>query len=128
MKKLPHQYPFLYIDRVEEIEPGKSARGYKNISNNDWFISSQNDTMPLGLIIEALAQLSAFAAANDSENSLGLLSSIKNASKAGNAQAGDRVDLSFQINRSKKGFLFGKGTASVNDKTIAEAEIGIFIN
>ncbi|ALC83758.1 MULTISPECIES: 3-hydroxyacyl-ACP dehydratase FabZ family protein [Bacillus] len=128
MNKLPHQYPFLFIDRVVEVVPGKSALGYKYISNNDWFLISQNGTMPFGLIIEALAQLSAYAAAENNENSLGLLSSIKNASREGDVHAGDRLDLFFEVIRFKKGFLFGTGTASVNGNKIAKADIGIYIS
>jgi 3-hydroxyacyl-[acyl-carrier-protein] dehydratase len=126
MKNLPHQYPFLFIDRIVEMESGKRAQGYKNITSNDWFLSSHNDTMPFGLIIEALAQLSAFAATGHSEN-LGLLSSIKNAKRDGEARCGDRLDLLFEVNRTKKGFLFGKGTGLVNGQTIVQADIGIFL-
>ena len=61
---LPHRYPFLMIDRVEEIVLGQSARGYKNVSANEEFFNGhfpEHPVMPGVLILEALAQLGAIA-------------------------------------------------------------------
>ena len=38
MRYQPNRYPFLLIDRVTEVIPGKSAKGYKNMTNNEWFV------------------------------------------------------------------------------------------
>ena len=38
LKYQPNRYPFLLIDRVTEVLPGKYAKGYKNVTNNEWFI------------------------------------------------------------------------------------------
>lgn len=126
MNALPHQYPFLLVDRVVENEPGKSAQGYKLISENDWFITETQKDMPFSLIIEALAQIAAFTAMGD-RTELGFLSSVKKAESSGQALPGDKLDLYFEVTRYKRGFLFGKGQASVNGRKIAEAELGIFI-
>ncbi|MBL4866940.1 MAG: 3-hydroxyacyl-ACP dehydratase FabZ [Pseudomonadales bacterium] len=56
---LPHRYPFLFIDRVTEIELGKYLCGYKNVSINEPFFQGhfpQKPIMPGVLIVEALAQ------------------------------------------------------------------------
>ena len=61
---LPHRYPFLMVDRVEEIVLGQSARGYKNVSANEEFFNGhfpEYPVMPGVLILEALAQLGAIA-------------------------------------------------------------------
>ncbi|TWM31387.1 3-hydroxyacyl-[acyl-carrier-protein] dehydratase FabZ [Bacillus paralicheniformis] len=50
---LPHRYPFLFIDRVVESEPGKWVKGYKFITENDWFITENQKEMPFSIIIEA---------------------------------------------------------------------------
>ena len=57
---IPHRYPFLLVDRVVELIPGKYARGYKNVTANEEFFQGHfpgNPIMPGVLIIEALAQL-----------------------------------------------------------------------
>ena len=59
---LPHRYPFLMIDRVEEVEEGKRAKGFKNISINEEFFNGHfpdYPVMPGVLILEALAQMGA---------------------------------------------------------------------
>ncbi|MBY4605370.1 beta-hydroxyacyl-ACP dehydratase [Bacillus sp. SPARC3] len=123
---LPHRYPFLFIDGVTESEPGNRATAYKLISENDWFITDMQTEMPFSLVIEALAQTAAFTGITD-ENSLGLLSSVKKAEKLGAAIPGDRLDLTFEVTRNRRGFVFGHAKASVGGQPVAEAEIGIYI-
>lgn len=59
VKLIPHRYPFLLIDKIEEIELGSSAVGVKNVSMNEWFFQGHfpdHPIMPGVLIIEAMAQ------------------------------------------------------------------------
>ncbi|WP_141432253.1 3-hydroxyacyl-ACP dehydratase FabZ family protein [Bacillus sp. 03113] len=123
---LPHRQPFLMIDGVVELEPGKWAKGYKNITENEWFITDNQNYMPQMLVIEALAQLSAFTSTNK-ERGLGFLSSLKEVEFFKYARPGDRVDLYYEVIRNRKGFIFGKGQASVNGDIIAKANISIYI-
>ncbi len=61
MEFLPHRYPFLLVDRVLEVEKGKSIVGYKNVSINEPFFNGHfpnHPVMPGVLIVEAMAQLS----------------------------------------------------------------------
>ena len=61
---IPHRYPFLLIDRIDELEPGKRALGVKCVSANEMqFMGNfpQQHVMPGVLIIEALAQVGAVA-------------------------------------------------------------------
>ena len=60
VKILPHRYPFLLVDRVTELEPGKRVVGYKNVTANEPFFQGHfpdNPIMPGVLIIEAMAQV-----------------------------------------------------------------------
>ncbi|MDK8189231.1 beta-hydroxyacyl-ACP dehydratase [Paenibacillus sp. UMB7766-LJ446] len=118
---LPHRYPFLLIDKVLEVEKNKWAKGYKNVSNNEWYMNERNAVIPSTLIIEALAQLGAFAVISE-ENGVGFLSSLKGIEVIGQAFLGDRIDLYYEIIKNKRGFVVGRGVASVGNQVIINAE------
>lgn len=67
---IPHRYPFLLIDRVSYIEPGKKVVAYKNVTSNEYFFQGHFPEMPVMpgvLIIEALAQAGAVAILSQEE-------------------------------------------------------------
>ena len=53
---LPHRYPFLLVDRIVELEPGKRAVGIKNLTGNEWFFNGHSAYSPV-LLLESLAQV-----------------------------------------------------------------------
>ena len=60
LQHLPHRYPFLLVDRITEVEKGKFAEGYKNVSFNEPFFNGHfpdEPIMPGVLIVEAMAQV-----------------------------------------------------------------------
>ncbi|MDT3498519.1 beta-hydroxyacyl-ACP dehydratase [Bacillus toyonensis] len=114
---LPHRYPFLMIDKVTSIKQGESVTGYKLITNNEWFINDTQKHMPHMLIVEALAQLSAFVNTSDSEG-LGFLSSLDGVEFHEKAYPGDKLDLHYELTRNRRGFILGTGMASVNGHPI----------
>ncbi len=68
---IPHRYPFLLVDCIEEMEPGVKAVGYKNVTVNEPFFQGhfpQKPVMPGVLIVEALAQVGAVAVLSLEEN------------------------------------------------------------
>lgn len=118
---LPHRYPFLLIDKVLEVEKNKWAKGYKNVSSNEWYMNERNAVIPSTLIIEALAQLGAFAVFSE-ESGVGFLSSLQGIEVLGQAFPGDQIDLYYEIIKNKRGFVVGRGVASVGDQVIINAE------
>ncbi|MEC2075467.1 3-hydroxyacyl-ACP dehydratase FabZ family protein [Metabacillus fastidiosus] len=120
-KVLPHRFPFLMIDGIEEMEQGKSVKGYKNISHNDYYINKIDGTFPNTLVVEALAQLGAFASTTE-QTGLGFLSSLKGVTFTRCAKAGDRIDLYYEVLRNKRGFVLGRGTAKAGSETIVTVE------
>ena len=118
---LPHRYPFLMIDKVTNVKQGESVTGYKLITNNEWFINDSQKHMPHMLIVEALAQLSAFVHTSDS-NGLGFLSSLDGVTFHEKAYPGDKLNLHYELTRNRRGFLLGKSTATVNNQPIVTIE------
>ncbi|EJS07351.1 3-hydroxyacyl-ACP dehydratase FabZ family protein [Bacillus mycoides] len=118
---LPHRYPFLMIDKITNVKESQSATGYKLITNNEWFINKNQNYMPHMLIVEALAQLSAFVSTGKSEG-LGFLSSLDGVEFHENAYPGDKLDLHYELTRNRRGFVLGKGIASVNGQSIVTIE------
>ena len=55
-KILPHRYPFLLVDRILSLEPGKKAVGVKNLTGGEWFLQGHN-TYPPSFLLESLAQV-----------------------------------------------------------------------
>lgn len=124
---LPHRYPFLFIDRVEEVEPGKWAKAIKNVTRNEWFFNGHfpgEPIMPGVLITEAIAQLSAFATGDGklSPNVSGMIASIKGIKFKAPVVPGDQLVIYFEIISRKGPFLKGKGEASVDGKTVAQVD------
>ena len=71
MERLPHRYPMLLVDRVIEMEPGKSIVALKNVSMNEPFFTGHfphHPVMPGVLIIEAMAQAAALFSFEDDAN------------------------------------------------------------
>ena len=129
---IPHRYPMLLIDRVEEMEPGKRAVGYKNVTVNEPFFQGHypdNPVMPGVLIVEALAQLGAVAILSNDEykGKKPILGGIKNAKFRKMVVPGDVLKLEIEIVKIKGPAGIGKGIATVDGKKAAEAEITFMI-
>lgn len=102
---LPHRHPFLMVDKILEIVEGKTVKGLKHITANEWYITDKNKIMPNVMIVEALAQLGAFAAIGK-DSDLGFLTAIKGAEFFSEASVGDQVHLFYELKRMKKGVVF----------------------
>lgn len=127
-KIIPHRYPFILVDRIEEIEPGKRAKGYKNVSINDYFFQGhfpEEPVMPGVLIIEALAQVGAVALLSMEEfkGRIAYFGGINKARFRKKVIPGDRLDLEIEIIKRKGPLGIGAAKATVNGKVVASAEL-----
>ncbi|MBU9712746.1 3-hydroxyacyl-ACP dehydratase FabZ [Evansella tamaricis] len=125
---IPHRYPFLLIDKILEVEEGKRAVGIKNVTANEEFFNGHfpdYPVMPGVLIIEALAQVGAVAMLKLEENrgKLGFFAGIDGCRFKGQVKPGDQLRLEVEMTRLRGSIGKGKATASVDGKTVAEAEL-----
>ncbi len=125
---LPHRYPFLMVDRIIEMEPGKSAKGIKCVSANEMQFMGhfpQMHVMPGVLIIEALAQTGAVALLCEEENKgkIAFFGGIKNARFRKQVVPGEVLELSCEIISRKGPVGIGKATATVDGKVAVTAEL-----
>ena len=131
-KILPHRYPFLLVDRIEEMEPGVRAVGYKNVTANEPFFQGhfpEYPVMPGVLLIEALAQVGAVAILTQEENKgkIAFFGGIKNARFKKQVIPGDKVELSCELITMKGPLGIGKAVATVDGKVAVTAELSFAI-
>ncbi|MEW9096797.1 MAG: 3-hydroxyacyl-ACP dehydratase FabZ [Clostridiaceae bacterium] len=132
MEILPHRYPFLLIDKIEEIEPGKKAIGYKNVTMNEYFFQGhfpQEPVMPGVLIIEALAQVGAVAVLSLEEfkGKTAYFAGINKARFRRKVVPGDTLKLEVELIKLRGVAGIASAIATVNGEKAAEAEIMFMI-
>lgn len=125
-KIIPHRPPFLFVDRVDELEPGKRAVAIKCVSMNEPFFVGHfpgKAVMPGVIILEALAQTGAIVMLTINENAgkliyFGGMDKVKFKRKV---VPGDVLRLCVEIVKSKGSFGVGNAVAYVEDQVAAEA-------
>jgi 3-hydroxyacyl-[acyl-carrier-protein] dehydratase len=131
---LPHRYPFLLVDRVVEVEPGRRVKAYKNVSANEPFFNGHFPGMPImpGVLqLEALAQTSAFLTSSldgfDPGRQVAFLMSMDEVKFRRLVEPGDRLDLEVELLQSRRGILKVQGRSSVDGERASEAIITVAI-
>ena len=131
MKYLPHRYPFLLIDRVTEMELGKSVTAIKNVTINEPFFPGHfpgSPVMPGVLIIEAMAQAAAllsFKTEGTAPEDIGIVYfvGIDNARFKKPVVPGDQLVFKVEIVRQSRGIWKRAGRAEVDGQVVCEAEL-----
>jgi beta-hydroxyacyl-ACP dehydratase FabZ len=125
---LPHRYPMLLVDRIEELEPERIV-GIKNVTVNEpFFMGHFPDfpVMPGVMIIEAMAQVAGvlvLSQIEDRKNKLVLLASVNEAKFRKPVRPGDQLRIEMKVAKRKATIAKMFGTASVDGVVVAEAEM-----
>ena len=129
MKIIPHRYPFLLIDRITDLEPGKVVHAIKNVSINEPFFQGHfpgQPVMPGVLILEAMAQAGGFLVLNSIENpesKLMYFTGVNQSRFKKTVTPGDQVIFEVKLDKFKMGTCKLHGIASVDGIPVAEGEI-----
>ena len=131
LEHLPHRYPFLLVDRVLEVVPGKSIHAYKNITMNEpYFVGHfpHHPVMPGVLIMEALAQAAGILSFKTMEskpdaNSVFYFVGIDECRFKKPVMPGDQLHLHIQIQRQMRGIWKYIAEARVGGEIVAEAKL-----
>ncbi len=128
MEIIPHRQPFLLIDTIEELEPGKRAVGKKCVTYNEPFFAGHfpgEPVMPGVLIVEALAQTGAVAILSqpDFKGKTAYFGAINNARFKQKVVPGDVLMLEFEIVKQKGPIGIGTAKATVNGKVAVQVEL-----
>lgn len=131
LKKLPHRYPILLVDRVLSIEKDVRIKALKNVSINEpYFVGHfpNRPVMPGVLMLEAMAQAAAllsFASSGQDldDNTVYYFAGIDAARFKRPVEPGDQLVLDVELLRQKAGIYKFKGVASVGEAVACEAEL-----
>ncbi len=131
LEHLPHRYPFLLVDRVLEMEPGRSIVALKNVTINEPFFPGHfphHPVMPGVMVIEAMAQAAAILAFKSGErlpdeHSVVYFVGIDEARFKSPVVPGDQLVLHARIDRHLKGIWKFSTEARVGERLAAEAKM-----
>ena len=125
---IPHRYPMLLIDQIEELEAGQRAVGIKCVSANEPFFCGhfpQEHVMPGVLIIEALAQTGAVALLSHEsfKAKIAYFAGINKARFKRKVTPGDVLRLEVEITKMRGSIGIGEAKAIVNSEVVCEAQL-----
>ncbi|QNR22192.1 3-hydroxyacyl-ACP dehydratase FabZ [Exiguobacterium sp. Helios] len=125
---IPHRYPFLLVDRILEVEEGKRAVGIKNVTANEEFFNGHfpdYNVMPGVLIVEALAQVGAFAVLKMEQNQgkLAFFAGIENCRFKRQVVPGDQLRLEVELTKLRGPIGKGRAIATVDGEVACTAEL-----
>ncbi|HEX6640065.1 MAG TPA: 3-hydroxyacyl-ACP dehydratase FabZ family protein [Thermoanaerobaculia bacterium] len=135
---LPHRFPFLLVDRITGIDPGRRAEGIKRVTGNEWFLGEatldvappRDIGMPNGLVVEALAQLSAavlIGVVDSASGAVGYFMGLDRVRYRGTVRAGDDLRLAVELRQFRRGVCRLHGDAWVGDRRVVRADLTIVV-
>jgi len=127
-KIIPHRYPFLLVDTIIELEPGKRAVGIKNVTANEPYFQGHfpnNPIMPGVLQVEALAQVGAVAllSMDEYKGKLAVFAGIDDVRFKRQVVPGDTLRLEIEIVSMRRSIGKGEAKAYVGDELVCKGTL-----
>ncbi len=129
MNIIPHRYPFLLVDRIIELEPGKRAVAIKNVTMNEAFFQGHfpaRPVMPGVLMVEAMAQVVGVTMLSNSalRGKLALFMSVDKVKFRKVISPGDQVVMEVEVIKARSRIAQASGVCKVDGNVVCEAEMG----
>ncbi len=127
-KLIPHRYPFLLVDKIINLEPGKKATGIKNVTINEPFFKGHFPTKPIMpgvLIVEAMAQVAAAICMGLDENKdkLGVFTGIDKCKFRRQVVPGDTIRMEVEMTALRRGIGKAEAKAYVDEELACSANL-----
>ncbi len=129
---LPHRYPFLLVDRIEVVEPGRRVVGYKRITIDEWWMEGLAPAaaglaeMPHTLVLEALAQTTG-ALVHDlldgADRALAYFMGVDRVRLRRRALAGDELRLDVELRQWRRWLCRARGRVTIAGETVLSADL-----
>lgn len=127
----PNRYPFLMIDYVTDVEPGKHAKGYKFLTNNEWYFPVHfpgGANMPGALQLEAMAQMLTVAITTQEGLEGGVTHALKHTVRyRKEIKPGKCLEIEAYVDSWRRGVCKGRAIGKVDGEAACEAEMMITI-
>jgi 3-hydroxyacyl-[acyl-carrier-protein] dehydratase len=129
---IPHRPPFLLVDEILELEPGKRVVGRREVRADDWWFAGHfpgRPVMPGVLTVEAIAQAGAVAVLAEAANSgkVPFFAGIDDCRFKRVVEPGDVLTLECEFTRVRGPLAKGQGRALVGEEVAAEALLTVFV-
>ncbi|MGL4628281.1 MAG: 3-hydroxyacyl-ACP dehydratase FabZ [Cetobacterium sp.] len=125
MKRIPHRYPFLLVDRILEMDvEGQKIRGLKNVTVNEEFFNGHfpgHPIMPGVLIVEGMAQCLGVLILDDSGSKVPYFAAIEGVKFKAPVRPGDQLIYEVQVDKLRRNIVKATGVAKVDGKVVTEA-------
>lgn len=130
LRHMPHRFPFMLIDRMEDCEPGRYVKVVKNVSRSDWFLDTRlgRDVMPQLLVVEALAQTAGVLCHYSGMTStigqtIIFFAGLDKLTCESDVRAGEQLVLECTLNRSMRGVAKVSGRGSADGRTVVAGNL-----
>ena len=131
MKRIPHRYPFLLVDRILEMnKEEQSIKGKKNVTMNEEFFNGHfpgHPIMPGVLIVEGMAQCLGVLVMEGVEGKVPYFAAIDNTKFKNPVRPGDTLIYDVKVDKIKRNFVKATGKAYADDAVVAEASFTFVI-
>ncbi|MGL5001088.1 MAG: 3-hydroxyacyl-ACP dehydratase FabZ [Cetobacterium sp.] len=125
MKRIPHRYPFLLVDRILELDKEEQKIvGLKNVTINEEFFNGHfpgHPIMPGVLIVEGIAQCLGVLVLDDTGEKVPYFAAIENVKFKAPVKPGDQLIYEVQVNKLRRNIVKATGVAKVDGKVVTEA-------